>query len=168
MKLFTAVATISAVSACGFSPPPPPIDWAAIARALEVFKFMVFNFFQSFRLWLSGLSLKLQLSRMLHQQPPLSQLQLQPPQPLQRQLARHLLVRLSVTVFWLQIPRIDIFRLVWLMMVLTSRINTRQMVSLIALTLTARKLRTLSAAHHGFKMVIATTNAGNCVNNSFL
>ena len=43
MKLFKTVATISAVSACGYyNPPPPlpPIDWAAVARALEVLEFL--------------------------------------------------------------------------------------------------------------------------------
>merc|ERR1711935_157982 len=35
MKLFAVATTISAVSACLSSPPPPPIDFAPVIRAIE-------------------------------------------------------------------------------------------------------------------------------------
>ena len=98
-------------------------------------------------------------------QPP-NQLQLPPPPPrLPRQPVHHLLVRFTGTNSWLQTPRIFIFPLVWSMMVLTNPISTRLMVARTALMLTARRLRALSATHHGSRMAIATTNAGNCANN---
>ena len=46
MKLFAVATTISAVSACLSSPPPPPIDFAPVIRAIEVFILIWMNGFK--------------------------------------------------------------------------------------------------------------------------